>query len=181
MYFDSHAHYDDKMFDADRDLLLHSLREGGVDYVIDCGSDLTSSDKAIELAARYDFIYAAVGVHPEAVKGRKWRTRPESTIWRKARIKWSRSARLGWIIITRKTRRPRNSRSGLSSRLNWPKNWSCRSLCTAGGWLACRTPMIFWSSMTAECSAGYCIAIRERRRWQRLMWGWDFIWESAEW
>ena len=69
MYFDSHAHYDDKMFDADRDLLLHSLREGGVDYVIDCGSDLTSSDKAIELAARYDFIYAAVGVHPEAVKG----------------------------------------------------------------------------------------------------------------
>ena len=35
MYFDSHAHYDDKMFDADRDLLLHSLREGGVDYVID--------------------------------------------------------------------------------------------------------------------------------------------------
>ena len=36
MYFDSHAHYDDAQFNPDRDALLESLPEAGVDYVIDC-------------------------------------------------------------------------------------------------------------------------------------------------
>lgn len=67
MYFDSHAHYDDRQFDKDRDALLRSLRSAGVDYVVDCGSDLKSSEKVLELTQKYDLIYGAVGVHPEAV------------------------------------------------------------------------------------------------------------------
>lgn len=67
MYFDTHAHYDDKAFDADRSQILKALRPDGVDTIINCGSDLASSKRALELASDYDFIFAAVGVHPEEV------------------------------------------------------------------------------------------------------------------
>ena len=65
MYFDTHAHYDDEAFDADRDTLLFSLPEEGVTLVIDPGCDVLSSEKAITLAERFPHIYAAVGIHPE--------------------------------------------------------------------------------------------------------------------
>lgn len=64
MYFDTHAHYDDEKFDADRDSLLSSLPEKGVELVVNAASDLVSAEKSIGLADRYDYIYAAVGVHP---------------------------------------------------------------------------------------------------------------------
>ena len=65
MFFDTHAHYDDKAFDEDRDSILAALPESGVTLVIDPGCDIKSSRTAIELAARYEYIYAAVGIHPE--------------------------------------------------------------------------------------------------------------------
>ena len=65
MYFDTHAHYDDKAFDEDRDSLLAALPESGVTLVIDPGCDVKSSRAAIELAGRYEHMYAAVGIHPE--------------------------------------------------------------------------------------------------------------------
>lgn len=64
MYFDTHAHYDSEAFDEDRDLLLKSLPERGVDLVVNPGSDAKSSAHSIELAERYSHIYAAVGWHP---------------------------------------------------------------------------------------------------------------------
>ena len=63
--FDTHAHYDDAAFDADRDVLLASLKDNGVSSVINCGVDLTTSRTTLDLAHRYDYIYAAVGFHPE--------------------------------------------------------------------------------------------------------------------
>lgn len=65
MIFDTHAHYDDKAFDEDRDIILPQINEFGVELIVDPGCDECSSRKAIELAERYDFIYAAVGIHPE--------------------------------------------------------------------------------------------------------------------
>ena len=65
MYFDTHAHYDDKAFDNDRNALLTRLNDEGVDYILDPGCDLASSRAAIALAERFDFVYAAVGFHPE--------------------------------------------------------------------------------------------------------------------
>ena len=65
MFFDTHAHYDDKAFDEDRDSLLAALPEAGVTLVIDPGCDVKSSRAAKELAARYEHVYAAVGIHPE--------------------------------------------------------------------------------------------------------------------
>ncbi len=61
--FDTHAHYDDSRFDEDRDELLCSLKEKGVSHIVNCGCDLKSSITTLELAGKYDFIYAAVGVH----------------------------------------------------------------------------------------------------------------------
>ena len=69
MLFDTHAHYDDEAFDADRDALLTALPDCGVGLVIDRGCDLTSSRRAVELAAAYPHVYAAVGIHPENCGG----------------------------------------------------------------------------------------------------------------
>lgn len=68
MYFESHAHYDDKQFQRDRQPLLKSLPSHGVQYVVNCGTNLKSSQAGIKLAEKYDYIYAAVGVHPHDVK-----------------------------------------------------------------------------------------------------------------
>ena len=68
MYFDTHAHYDDKAFDNDRHALLARLNNEGVDYILDPGCDLESSRAAIALAERFDFVYAAVGFHPEELE-----------------------------------------------------------------------------------------------------------------
>lgn len=63
--FDSHAHYDDEAFDEDRDKVIEDLNNNGIIGVLDCGSSIEGSRTAVQLAKRYDFIYAAVGIHPE--------------------------------------------------------------------------------------------------------------------
>lgn len=68
MYFESHAHYDDERFDEDRDELLKGLKDWGIDYVINVGADMKSSLASIELSRKYDFVYAAVGVHPHSAE-----------------------------------------------------------------------------------------------------------------
>lgn len=65
MLFDTHAHYDDTRFDEDRDALLRSMPEQGVGLIVNPGCDLSSSQKAVTYANTYDFMYAAVGYHPE--------------------------------------------------------------------------------------------------------------------
>ena len=65
MYFDTHAHYDDEAFDADREALLASLPQSGVGLVMDPGCDVESSRAALALAETYPHVYAAVGLHPE--------------------------------------------------------------------------------------------------------------------
>ena len=69
MFFDTHAHYDDEAFDADREALLSGLPEQGVTLVIDPGCDVASSRRALALAQQYDHVYAAVGIHPEELAG----------------------------------------------------------------------------------------------------------------
>ena len=69
MIFDTHAHYYDDAFDADRDALLSSLPERGVALVVCPGCDLESSRQSIALAERYPFLYAAAGYHPENLEG----------------------------------------------------------------------------------------------------------------
>ena len=68
MYFDSHAHFDDEKYNENRDSLIREMNENGVDYIINIGADIKSSQNSIELAKKYDFIYATIGVHPHEVE-----------------------------------------------------------------------------------------------------------------
>ncbi|MGN1180073.1 MAG: TatD family hydrolase [Suilimivivens sp.] len=64
MIFDTHAHYDDEAFDEDREQLLLSMEENGIGTIVNVGASIGSSKKALGLAEKYPFIYAALGVHP---------------------------------------------------------------------------------------------------------------------
>ena len=68
MFFDTHAHYDDRAFDDDRYALLDSVHDTGVELIVDPGCDLKSSRASIALAERFPFVYAAVGIHPEELQ-----------------------------------------------------------------------------------------------------------------
>lgn len=62
--FDTHAHYDDRAFRADRDALVSSLPAHGVELVVCPGCNLDSSQACVRLATDHPHVYAAVGVHP---------------------------------------------------------------------------------------------------------------------
>ena len=66
MLFDTHAHMDDRAFDEDRETLLAALPGQGISLLMNPGCSLESSRNASALAERYDYIYAAVGSHPDA-------------------------------------------------------------------------------------------------------------------
>ena len=66
MLFDTHAHMDSRSFDCDREALLADLPNRGIRYLMNPGCSLASSHAAVELANKYDYIYAAVGSHPDA-------------------------------------------------------------------------------------------------------------------
>lgn len=87
-YIDSHAHYDDEQFDSDRDELLMSLHENGVRNIVNIGCSMERSAFSVELAEKYPFVYAAVGIHPEdapSTRGdyllqlKKWTENPKVT------------------------------------------------------------------------------------------------------
>ena len=65
MYFDTHAHYDSGAFNTDRFEILGSMPDAKVGLIVNPGCDLESSKTAIGLAERFNFVYAAVGWHPE--------------------------------------------------------------------------------------------------------------------
>lgn len=71
MLFDTHAHYDDEKFDNDRAQAIGRAVENGVSLIVNASSDVETSKKSIELAQQYEFIYAAVGIHPHEVEGIK--------------------------------------------------------------------------------------------------------------
>lgn len=65
--FDSHAHLDDTKFEEDREILINQIRESGVTKLISAGYSLEGSKKAMELANKYDFIYATAGISPNDI------------------------------------------------------------------------------------------------------------------
>lgn len=116
MIFDTHAHYDDEAFDEDREQLLASFKENGIDAVTNVAASLSSCKTTLELARNHDFMYAALGVHPsesaelsdEGLKilrpgAQKDRTEKSVPLVRSA------------LIITGKSRIKRSRKNGL-----WP-------------------------------------------------------------
>ena len=67
-FFDSHAHYNDEQFDGDRDELIEKMYKEGITKIIVAGSNVETSKQAIEIAEKYDFIYATTGIHPQDIE-----------------------------------------------------------------------------------------------------------------
>lgn len=65
MIFESHAHFDAEQFDSDRDELLSSMQENGIERIINVCAEVKNWDRTLELMEKYPFIYGAVGVHPD--------------------------------------------------------------------------------------------------------------------
>ena len=67
LIFDTHAHYEDPVFEESLDSLVSDMKNAGVGGIITCGCDKESSLKALALAEKYDIVYTAVGIHPGSV------------------------------------------------------------------------------------------------------------------
>ncbi|MDF2942901.1 MAG: yabD [Herbinix sp.] len=93
MIFETHAHYEDEAFDIDREELLGSLQEQGIDYVVDVSSGIKTVDKVLALAEKYPFIYGTVGIHP----GDSMELNEERFLWLKERAKHPKNVAIGEI------------------------------------------------------------------------------------
>lgn len=76
--FDSHAHYDSERFAADRDEVLASLPEMGVNWVVNCASDLESAELSMALAEKHSHVWFAAGFHPH--EAQHWSDAAEARI-----------------------------------------------------------------------------------------------------
>ena len=65
MIIDTHAHYDDEAFDADREVLLASMQEHGIEKLVNVCASIDGLQDTVKLIEKYPFIYGAVGVHPD--------------------------------------------------------------------------------------------------------------------
>ena len=65
MYFDSHAHLTEDCFAQDFDAIVENMKAASVTGMMEIGYDLASSEKAVQLAERFDWVHAAVGSHPD--------------------------------------------------------------------------------------------------------------------
>lgn len=66
MIFDTHAHYDDEAFNEDREAILNSLTDNGIEAVVNIGADLASVETTLQLTKLYPHIYGAAGIHPSS-------------------------------------------------------------------------------------------------------------------
>ncbi len=67
MIFDTHAHYDDKQFDHDRDTLLRGMQSAGIGTIVNASAAVQSWEPVLELTRKYPFVYGMIGVHPDEV------------------------------------------------------------------------------------------------------------------
>ena len=68
MLIDSHAHLTLAQFDQDRSEVIDRAKKSGIEYIINVGTDLNDCTESVKIAESYDFIYAAIGIHPHEVK-----------------------------------------------------------------------------------------------------------------
>jgi len=64
MFIDTHAHLDFPDYNPDRVEVIKRTQQEGIDYIINVGSSLEGSRRSVEFVQKYDFIYAAIAIHP---------------------------------------------------------------------------------------------------------------------
>ncbi len=68
MIWDTHAHLDDKQFEADRIIVMQRAKDAGISTIVNIGHTERSSTEAVSLASTYPFIFATIGIHPHDAK-----------------------------------------------------------------------------------------------------------------
>ncbi|MDO8536104.1 MAG: YchF/TatD family DNA exonuclease [Candidatus Omnitrophota bacterium] len=68
MLIDTHCHLDFKDFEQDRDVVIDRAVKAGVGRIINVASSIEGTRRSIELADKYDMVYASIGVHPHDAK-----------------------------------------------------------------------------------------------------------------
>lgn len=69
-FFDTHAHYNDEKFEEDRDTIIKEIKENKIKYITVVGYNIESSINAIEIANKYEHIYATVGISPNDLENK---------------------------------------------------------------------------------------------------------------
>ena len=77
MIIDTHAHYDDEAFDTDREALLMSMYDGGIEKIVNVCASVGGFQDTVDLMEKYPFIYGAVGIHPDDADKMKQETLEE--------------------------------------------------------------------------------------------------------
>jgi len=93
MIFETHAHYDDEKFKEDREQLVSSLPEQNIRRVINVGADFAGCVDSVALAEKYDYIYAAIGIHPSNIED----ATEENLAWIKGKASWEKTVAIGEI------------------------------------------------------------------------------------
>lgn len=93
MIFETHAHYDDSRFDEDRELVIDRVHKSGVGPIINVGASIDSTKSTLELAKKYDYVYAAVGVHPSDISD----LNEETFGWLKEQCSYEKTVAVGEI------------------------------------------------------------------------------------
>ena len=93
MIFDTHAHYDDESFNEDREELIRFMPQKGIGRIINVGASIETTKTTLSLAEKYDFVYAAVGVHPSDISG----LNEETFAWLKEQTKNEKTVAIGEI------------------------------------------------------------------------------------
>lgn len=93
MIFESHAHYDDDKFNEDRDAVIRDALDHGIGRIINVAASIESVKTSLELAEKYEEVYAAVGVHPSEIDGLK----EESLLWIKEMAGHKKAVAIGEI------------------------------------------------------------------------------------
>lgn len=93
MIFETHAHYDDDRFQSDREQLILSMPERGIGRIVNVGASISSTKTTLALAEKYDFVYAAVGVHPSDIAD----LNEDTFEWLKQQTAWEKTVAVGEI------------------------------------------------------------------------------------
>ena len=65
---DTHAHYDDEIFENNLSDVLNEINQNGVEKIVTCSVNLDNAEKVLSLCEKYDMLYAAVGIYPHDTK-----------------------------------------------------------------------------------------------------------------
>ncbi len=93
MIFETHAHYDDERFSSDREALLIEAKNSGIGKIINVGASIESTRQTLDMAKAYDWVYAAVGVHPSEISD----LNEETFAWLKEQTSFEKTIAIGEI------------------------------------------------------------------------------------